>query len=541
MKFRPGSLLVVAAAVSGGFLIYAAANTASPVPGQRLSGSDLAPRTDIAHEQVPSWSKDDLNFFLHGSMSTEVFPEDVLRAFIETYPDLFPTSDLSHLGLIPDSEFRWPIGFSRKNVQHLGDLWCVGINCASCHLAEITSTSTKEPIRILGVTSHFNVEGFFNSVIVATFKTSDPANMKKFLRAYIGSGPQMFDGFWGAEENEILTTLKEDPFGAMGVAPGELHKIDPYYLRQNFKGLGRPEIDMALRVHEMVKLFHNMRAALHVPDQPPDKTPPQSGPGRNDAFGLLAASLLNSPQPYSPIKFGLVWNVEKRTWVHWDGNTNSPIARNLLASLGLGAPMHGKHGDLIFADLKRQTDLSEKIAPPKYPFKIDNEATKRGAPLFANNCNSCHGGPESDKRLFAVADVGTDPHRAEMFTQKLADGFNKFLSELETEGYQAPKEVGVRSTGKYWAATLSGVWARSPYLHNGSVRTMHELLTSPPQRAKTFHRGSRVFDEKEMGYTDEGAYVLDTAGSGNSNSGHDYGTKLSEHEKRDLIEYLKTL
>jgi hypothetical protein len=43
-----------------------------------------------------------------------------------------------------------------------------------------------------------------------------------------------------------------------------------------------------------------------------------------------------------------------------------------------------------------------------------------------------------------------------------------------------------------------------------------------------------------MGYTDDGFYVLDTAGSGNSNSGHDYGTKLSENEKRDLIEYLKT-
>ena len=128
-----------------------------------------------------------------------------------------------------------------------------------------------------------------------------------------------------------------------------------------------------------------------------------------------------------------------------------------------------------------------------------------------------------------------------MFTQKVADGFNKFLSDLEAEGYQPPKEVGVRSTGKYWAATLGGVWARSPYLHNGSVRTMRELLTSPAQRAKNFHRGSRMFDEKEMGYTDDGAYLLDTAGNGNSNSGHDYGTKLSENEKRDLIEYLKTL
>src|ERR1700737_1691963 len=50
--------------------------------------------------QVPTWSQDDLNFFLHGSMSTEVVPEPVLRAFIKAYPDLFPTNDLTHLVLI---------------------------------------------------------------------------------------------------------------------------------------------------------------------------------------------------------------------------------------------------------------------------------------------------------------------------------------------------------------------------------------------------------------------------------------------------------
>ncbi|HJT46339.1 MAG TPA: hypothetical protein VJ721_08735, partial [Chthoniobacterales bacterium] len=464
----------------------------------------------VAKQQAPSWSQDDLDFFLHGSMSTEVVPEAVLRAFIKTYPDLFPSGDLTHLGMIPDKEFGWPIGFSRKKIEHLGNMSAIGINCASCHVAQIThtngaTTSTDQPIRILGVTSHFNVEGFFGAVLVSTFKTSDPENMKRFLKNYVAGTQIDIDSAWAKQQDKILGLMKADPFGAKDVAVGELHKIGPG--AENISGK-----DLAGSVHTMLKLFHNMRAALHVADQPPDKVPPQSGPGRNDAFGLLAASLLNAPQPYSPIKFGLVWNVDKRTWVHWDGNTRSPIARNLLASLGLGAPMHGKHGDLTFADVKRQTDLSEKIAPPKYPFQVDNESAQRGAPLFEQNCNSCHGGPESDKRLFAVADVGTDPHRAEMFTQKLADGFNKFLADLESQGYQAPKEVGVRSTGKYWAATLNGVWARSPYLHNGSVRTMHELLTSPAQRVKTFHRGSRVFDENEMGYTDDGPYLFDTAG-----------------------------
>jgi hypothetical protein len=477
-----------------------------------------------------------LDFFLHGSMGAEVVPEAVLRSFIKTYPDLFPTSDLSHLGLISDPAFGWPIGFSRATVKHLGGLSAVGINCASCHVARITSTLASEPVRILGTTSHFDVESFFGSVLAATFKTSDPANMKKFLKAYLNADPKTFDAAWQNQEQKIVATIKSDPFGARDVA-GELHKIDNSQVQQSF----RADLDLAARAHSMLKLFHNMRAALHVPDQPPDKAPPSSGPGRNDAFGLLAASLLNAPQPYSPIKFGLVWNVEKRTWVHWDGNTKSPISRNLLASLGLGAPLHARHADLQFATVKRQTDLTEKIRPPRYPFKIDNAAAKRGAPLFAANCNSCHGGPESDERLYPVAEIGTDPHRAEMFTQKLADGFNKFLAELETEGYEAPKEIGVRSTGKYFAPTLNGVWARSPFLHNGSVRTMEELLTQPAQRAKSFRRGSRVFDEKTMGYTDDGTYLFNTGTPGNSNSGHDYGTKLLAPEKRDLIEYLKTL
>ena len=513
--------------------------------------TDQAPSvvSTIAAEQVPTWSRADMDFFLHGTMSTEVFPEAVLRAFIKTYPELFPTEDLSHLGLIPDPEFGWPIGFSRKKeVKHLGGLAAVGINCASCHVAQITHASSSTPIRILGVTSHFDVESFFGSVLVATFKTAEPANMKGFLSAYLSvTHPQdepatqlLFAKEWQQQEEKIKTAIAADPFGSKDIEPGDLHIIAPGALLLDAELLDH-HVDLAAVAHAMLQLFHNIRAALHVPDQPPQKPPPASGPGRNDAFGLLSASLLNTPQPYAPIKFGLVWNVGKRIWVHWDGNTRSPIARNLLASLGLGTPLHGKRADLVFADVKRQTELTEKIAPPRYPFKVDTDAATRGEPLFAANCNSCHGGPESDKRLHSVAELGTDPQRAQLFSQKLADQFNKFLAELEAEGYEAPKEVGVRSTGKYWAPTLSGVWARSPYLHNGSVRTMRELLTPPTERAKTFHRGSRRFDETVLGYADEGPYLFDTNARGNSNSGHDYATSLSDEEKHELIEYLKTL
>jgi hypothetical protein len=445
---------------------------------------------------------------------------------------------LSHLGLIPDAEFGWPIGFSRKpSVKHLGNLPAVGINCASCHVSQITPTDGGAPIRILGTTSHFNVEALFGSILAATFKTTDPENMRKFLGIYLGAKPSAFDAAWEKQSAKIAAAMTEDPSGAKDIAAGELNTVAPSDLQPPFDA----NTDLASRAHAMLQLFHNIRAVLHVPDEPPEKLPPASGPGRNDAFGLLSASLLNSPQPYAPIKFGLVWNVEKRPWVHWDGNTRSPIARNLLASLGLGAPLHGHRADLNFADVERQTELTEKIRPPRDPFTIDQGLAKRGSAVFAAQCASCHTGPETDQRLHAIAEVGTDPLRADLFNQKQADGFNHFLASLELKGYVPPKEPGVRTTGRYFAPTLGGVWARSPYLHNGSVRTMGELLSPPNERSKTFHRGSTQFDPKAMGYTDEGVYIFDTTQPGNSNSGHVYGSNLAPNEKRELIEYLKTL
>jgi mono/diheme cytochrome c family protein len=511
---------------------------------QAASDQGPASRTGIDTKQVPKWSAEDLDFFLHGSMSTEVVPEPVLRAFIKIYPDLFPQQNLAYLGLIPDPKFGWPIGFSKKNVSHFGDLPSLGVNCAACHVAEIHSGGNAAPVRVLGATSHFDAEAFFGAVAVATFRTSDSVNMKRFLNAYVGEdnseekGNAVLDNAWWDRQANIAEEMRKDYWGAKGVKPGEMHKIAPEDLQLSAASDGAALVRAS---RSFLNLFHNMRAALHIPDRPPDKAPPSSGPGRNDAFGLLSAGLFNAPQPYAPVKYGLVWNVGERHWVHWDGNTRSPIGRNLLASLGLGAPLHGKHGDLDFALVKRQTDLSETIKPPRYPFAIDNAVAKRGAAHFTAQCASCHGGDETDKRLYSAAEIGTDPQRAELFTTEQAGRFNKFLAELEAAGYQPAKEEGLRSTGKYWAATLAGVWARSPYLHNGSVRTMQELLTPPAQRAKTFHRGSRDYDANQMGYTDGGVYVFDTATQGNSNSGHEYGTKLSSEQKRELLEYLKTL
>src|SRR6478672_6222280 len=182
---------------------------------------------------------------------------------------------------------------------------------------------------------------------------------------------------------KLAVRLKENGERSQSTSVTELHNLSPTDLRLDLQKIGSSDGGPVTHLaHSILKLFHNMRAALHVPDQPPKKIPPSSGPGRNDAFGLLSAGLFNAPQPYAPVKYGLVWNVANRHWVHWDGNTRSPLGRNLLASLGLGAPLHGKHGELDFASVQRQTDLSEMIQAPHYPYLIDQAAADRGSAHF---------------------------------------------------------------------------------------------------------------------------------------------------------------
>lgn len=534
---NPNSFLVTSATI----MLSARLLLAADSPPPQLS-------MEIARKQVPTWSQEDLDFFLHGSMSTEVFPETVVKAFLGTYPELFPGGDLTVFGLVPDPAFGWPIGFSRAPVKHLGGLRSIGINCAACHFTEVRQNGGNQPLPVLGVTSHFDAEAFFGALAIATFKTADPANMKRFLTAWLDAndplagegGRNALSQQWDAQVAKITSIIAGDPAGSRGLAPGQLQEISPSELRFNKEALEKG-IDLAALSHSVLKLLHNIRAALHIPDEPPRSAPPASGPGRNDAFGLLSAVLFGAPQPYGPVKYGLVWDLDKRPWVHWDGNTRSPIGRNLLAALGLGAPLIGKHGTLDFALLQRQTTLSETIRPPKYPWAIDKDLAARGAVHYHNDCARCHDGSEDDRRLHDVGEIGTDPQRARLFTQAQADRFNTFLGSLETAGYHPSKTPGLRSSGKYFAASLPGVWARSPYLHNGSVRTMQDLLSPASGRSKTFKRGSRNYDTRQLGYTDEGPYLLDTRTPGNSNSGHEYGLELSTSQKNELIEYLKSL
>ncbi|MGH8497757.1 MAG: di-heme-cytochrome C peroxidase, partial [Methylococcales bacterium] len=109
-----------------------------------------------------------------------------------------------------------------------------------------------------------------------------------------------------------------------------------------------------------------------------------------------------------------------------------------------------------------------------------------------------------------------------------------------------PKEQGQKCfrPPRYKARPLNGIWASAPFLHNGSVPNLSELLKKPGERVAKFQVGSWEFDPINVGFSTEAGpntSTFDTSEPNNSKLGHDYGTSLGDNEKSELIEYIKTL
>lgn len=132
---------------------------------------------------------------------------------------------------------------------------------------------------------------------------------------------------------------------------------------------------------------------------------------------------------------------------------------------------------------------------------------------------------------------------------KLVKGLPGYIKAMKKVAFFPncdPKKDGIKCLRppRYKARPLNGTWVSAPFLHNGSVPNLWELLQKPDQRTNTFYVGSWVIDPKKVGYvTDDGeaTSLFDAALPGNSNKGHDYGTNLNDEEKWELIEYIKTL
>ncbi len=233
----------------------------------------------------------------------------------------------------------------------------------------------------------------------------------------------------------------------------------------------------------------------------------------------------------------------------------------------------------ISADCTVPEKCRDVVAVP-YPFPAPppfNEAlVERGKKVFADNCATCHWSkavgeagvpqptPASSIRTGTVVpqtEVGTDIERIKSWNKEAAIRSNEAVEkfDIHREGL-----VEANPTG-YIAAFLDGIWLRAPYLHNGSVPTLRDLLKPAAQRPKFFYRGFDVYDPYDVGFVstmervvalakiwqmkpDDLLHDMQATGTpygvnwrSNGNGGHEYGVTLPQADKDALIEFLKTL
>lgn len=252
------------------------------------------------------------------------------------------------------------------------------------------------------------------------------------------------------------------------------------------------------------------------------------------------------------------WLLKKKKTMYHTGATDARSVRSLMQFMLIPANSRQvfEKEEPTFRDIQAYL-LS--LEAPKYPFPIDHELAARGSVLFNKTCARCHG-TYGEKwtypnKIVPLEVIGTDSKRLEGVSQKFGDYYNKTWFGAEKDlvhGYQ------ISATPGYQAPPLDGIWATAPYLHNGSVPTVYDVLNSktrPRIFTRSFHTGTEDYDAAKLGWKvqllDQGPdprlpaherrKVYDTTQPGRSNGGHTFGDPLSDDERRAVIEYLKTL
>src|SRR5262249_3084920 len=394
----------------------------------------------------------------------------------------------------------------------------VGPNCAFCHVSTIRQTADGPPKTVLGMPANtVDIEKFF----LFLFKTAeDPRfTVNNVMK-------------------QVEKQVEKEGKAEMGFFDRLAYRLLIYVYKREVRCLAR-EFNFLNHMTEF-------------------------GPGRVETWTPYKRTLLVPALPVSVAgitDFPSLWNQEVRErlklHLHWDGNNNDLLERNLIAASGVvGRDLEA----LDLPRLERITTYIKGLKPPKYEemvpedkYKIKPDLAETGKGIYLEHCADCHdhGGKRFDL-MEPVETVGTDPNRFDSFTEELADKLNKTGPYFVMGGTKSWKLRNFKKTNEetqgYVNTLLDGIWLRAPYLHNGSVPTLRELLNKPDQRPKKFYRGNDVYDWVDVGFKwdvpeqdSRKFFLYDTAVIGNSNGGHIYGTKLSQDYKEALLEYLKTL
>lgn len=448
--------------------------------------------------------------FKYGSIGAENargIPYWIWLVLPRVFPDLMPgAGGYKSFGIVWEPGQEIPVGFSKKTIGFPR----IANNCAICHVGTWRASASDLPHVVIGAPAH----------------TSDLQSMIRFLTNCAADPRFNADTLLGQIERETKLSLVDRLIYRFALIP------------LTRSALQRQATQMAW---------------MNRPGWP------DWGKGRDDPMNLTKYFMTSQPvdNTTGQADFPSVWNLKIRKgdglFLNWSCDT--PAVRSVLidSALGLGAaPDPTVPLDTLNWKLERRAwfvnrmaeldDYLSALAPPPYPFPVDAALAAQGKRLYAQSCASCHEpGQPSTNRPIPIAEIGTDRNRMDTWNQAAADQANEKVKEIGIIRPNMVKQQG------YQSPPLDGLWMRAPYLHNGSVPTLRELLAPVEGRTKVFYRGYDVYDPVGVGFVTSGAaaeregWREDTAVRGDGNQGHTYGTELSAQDKNALLEYLKTL
>ena len=464
--------------------------------------------------------------------------------------------NMARLGFLPEPANKFnpdglPLGVTRDS-DGKGNAW-IGLNCAACHAGEIVING--QPVRIDGGQSLIDYTKFENELLAA-------------LKATIAQ-PEKWNGFI----SRLQQTQKN---------------IDPNTVKQQITSrINELEIRYAINA-TTVPYGHGRLDAF------------------GQIFNAVAVEALKIPEnkrvPDAPTSFPVLWDASHLDVVQWNASAPNkepgPLAQNATTALAVYGTVEVLGHAQTYPSSINIKNLGYiqrefyKLTAPKWPTelagKLDEKLLAQGEKLYTQHCVQCHSlvdYTDAKRQLTAVVvpakEVGTDQRMVNNFTagtvktgelegKHFALWFGKKFSAESTRldlvmhvtlgsllnhpwdsfcafvrEFASNKTSQLDSTQLYYKARpINGVWASAPYLHNGSVPTVYDLLLPAAQRPTQFFVGNRELDIVKVGnqtVEQEGTSLFDTNLLGNSNNGHEYGTQLTEPERMALLEYIKNL
>jgi len=537
-----------------------------------------------------NWSAGQREWFYHAPQGTELMPYEWFLALEQpklkvfgAVPKFSDPEYLARFGFLPDATSAenphgLPVGFAKDTVTDVKTgqrVDVVGLSCAACHTGQVEYKG--KGVRIDGGSATVDLAAFQTELGYAVaFTDKVPGRFDRFARAVLGENASSAD----------KAKLRREFQAFLNTGLEEKHESDNRKLYQAEGGFGRTD-------------------AL--------------GRIGNYVFGTELDNA-NLRPANAPANFPPLWYTSWFAWVQYNASIQQPMVRNIGEALGVRARVNLTDPANLYrstVNVKSQWEMENLLAgsaaftglsSPAWPEEllgpIDQAKAAKGAELYKQLCKHCHLPPLNSAEIqnpkywepgleghaflklnaIPLDEIGTDPREATDWAQRTAvtgalglgtvsaaEGLRAVTGKIRDMNYEALglppdkrtdwngyRDAGVVAPLAYRARPLGGMWATPPFLHNGSVPSLYQMLLPADQRDKVFYTGSREFDPKHVGYSTEkfdGGFEFRTDQPndphvGNSNAGHEFrnkpskgviGRELTDEERWAIIEYLKTL